>query len=112
MSPEQRTGSPPYARSDQYLKELWTWLQADPEYRGRTHILITTDHGRGHTIKDWRNHGATVEGAQHVWMAFVSPTMPTRGEWPARWSPSSLAGLMGLDWKALRSSAGAPIRGN
>ena len=25
-----------YTRTDQYLKELWTWLQAQPEYRGRT----------------------------------------------------------------------------
>ncbi len=24
-----------YARSDQYLRELWTWLQADPEYAAR-----------------------------------------------------------------------------
>ncbi len=52
-----------YARTDAYLRELWTWLQADPEYRDRTHLLITTDHGRGRTTKDWRNHGAKVEGA-------------------------------------------------
>jgi len=107
-----------YARSDQYLKELWTWLQADPEYRGKTHILITTDHGRGHTIKEWRNHGATVEGAQHVWMAFVSPTMARRGEWRdapeihTNQAAATLAGWMGLDWKALRPSAGAAIRRN
>ena len=36
-----------YARTDDYLKQLWTWLQSQPEYRGRTHLLITTDHGRG-----------------------------------------------------------------
>ena len=34
-----------YARLDGYLRELWTWLQAQPDYRGRTHLLITTDHG-------------------------------------------------------------------
>ena len=25
-----------FTRTDQYLKELWEWLQAQPEYRGRT----------------------------------------------------------------------------
>jgi Metalloenzyme superfamily len=104
-----------YERSDACLKELWTWLQTDPGYRGRTHILITTDHGRGRTIKDWRNHGATVEGAQDVWIAVVSPTMPARGEWRSH-SPlhtsqiaATLAGWVGVDWRALRPSAGSPL---
>jgi hypothetical protein len=107
-----------YARTDEYLRELWTWLQADPEYRNRTHILITTDHGRGRTIADWRNHGAKVEGAQHVWVALVSPTMSRRGEWrdhPALRTnqvAATLAGWMGVDWRALRPAAGLPIPAN
>jgi hypothetical protein len=107
-----------YARTDGYLKELWTWLQSEPAYAGRTHILITTDHGRGHTVKDWRNHGAKVEGAQDVWIAFVSPAMTRRGEW--RDAPllrtnqiaATLAGWMGLDWEALRPAAGRRIAAN
>jgi hypothetical protein len=107
-----------YNRTDAYLRELWNWLQSDPEYRGRTHILITTDHGRGHTPKDWRDHGAKVEGAQDVWIALVSPSMARRGEWrehPALHTnqvAATLAGWMGIDWKALRPSAGLPIRPN
>ena len=72
-----------YTRTDQYLKQLWDWLQAQPEYRGRTHILITTDHGRGRTPADWRDHGAKVTGASETWMAFISPSMSKRGEWRA-----------------------------
>jgi len=68
-------------RTDQYLQELWEWLQAQPEYRGRTHLLITTDHGRGRTPADWRDHGAKVAGASETWMAFVSPSWSKRGEW-------------------------------
>ena len=107
-----------YARTDSYLRELWTWLQADPEYRNRTHLLITTDHGRGHTSKDWRDHGAKVEGAQDVWIALVSPSIARRGEWrehaPLRTNQvaATLAGWMGVDWHALRPAAGLPIRGN
>ena len=104
-----------YERTDGYLKELWAWLQADPDYRGRTHILITTDHGRGRTSKDWRDHGAKVEGAQDVWIALVSPSSPARGEWrdhPAirtNQVAATLAKWMGIDWNALRPAAGLPI---
>jgi hypothetical protein len=105
-----------YTRTDSYLQELWTWLEADPEYRNRTHILITTDHGRGQTPQDWRNHGAKVDGAQHVWIAFVSPRMTERGERrnhpPLRTNQiaATLAGWMGVDWAALRPAAGLPVR--
>jgi hypothetical protein len=104
-----------YARTDAYLRELWTWIQSTPEYRGRTSILITTDHGRGRTTQDWRDHGAKVEGAQDVWIALVSPAMATRGEWKAHpplhtnQVAATLAGWLGLDWRALRPLAGAPI---
>jgi len=107
-----------YARTDAYLRELWAWLQADPAYRDRTHLLITTDHGRGHTIKDWRDHGAKVDGAQDVWIALISPSMSRRGEWrehPALRTnqvAATLAGWMGVEWRSLRPAAGLPIRGN
>jgi hypothetical protein len=104
-----------YARSDAYLGDLWKWLEEQPDYRGRTHILITTDHGRGRTTGDWRNHGANVEGAQDVWIAFVSPRMAQRGEWkdhaPLRSNQiaATLASWVGLDWRAMNAGAGAPI---
>ncbi|MEO5822935.1 MAG: alkaline phosphatase family protein, partial [Vicinamibacteraceae bacterium] len=62
-----------YSRTDRWLERLWTWLQAQPDYRGRTHLLITTDHGRGHTPEGWRHHGEKYPEAQGVWMAFVTP---------------------------------------
>jgi Type I phosphodiesterase / nucleotide pyrophosphatase len=105
-----------YARSDRYLAQLWNWLESQPEYKGRTHVLITTDHGRGHGAQDWRDHGATIEGAQDVWMAFASPGMARRGEWQSHEPLSSsqiaatLAGWMNLDWNQMRPSAGRPIR--
>ena len=105
-----------YARSDAYLAQLWTWLESQADYRGRTHILITTDHGRGRTAKDWRDHGAKIEGAQDVWIAFASPAMAHRGEWKAHAPLSTsqvaatLASWVGLDWNQMRPTAGRPIR--
>jgi hypothetical protein len=104
-----------YARTDAYLEQLWTWLQSQPDYRGRTHVLITTDHGRGHTATDWRDHGVTIEGAQDVWIAFASPTMTRRGEWrggpPLSTSQvaATLASWRGIDWTADHPRAGRPI---
>ena len=105
-----------YVRSDRYLQELWTWLQGQPDYKGRTHLLITTDHGRGDSPKDWGNHGDEYPGAEHTWIAFVSPTMPQRGEWkggePLSTSQvaATIASWMGVDWNADHPNAGKPIR--
>jgi hypothetical protein len=105
-----------YARIDRYLSELWTWLESQPDYKGRTHILLTTDHGRGHGPKDWSSHGDDVEGAQEVWIALVSPRMAKRGLWQNHPPLSSnqvaatLAGWLGIDWQAIRPKAGAPIK--
>lgn len=105
-----------YARTDSYLAQLWSWLESQPDYRGRTHVLITTDHGRGKTASDWRDHGAKIEGAQNVWIALVSPAMRQRGEWtghtPLTTSQvaATLAKWVGLDWNRLRPTAGRPIQ--
>lgn len=104
-----------YTRTDQFLKELWTWIEAQPDYRGRTRVIITTDHGRGRTPADWRNHGKDVAGAGETWMAFVSPQMPQRGEW--RDQPTvttsqvaaTLVAWMGFDWKAFDPAAAPPV---
>jgi hypothetical protein len=105
-----------FARTDRYLGELWHWLQAQPDYRGRTHLLLTTDHGRGRTPGDWRNHGATVDGAEDVWIALVSPHAPVRGEWrdhPPLFTnqvAATIASWMGVGWRAVRPGAGPPIQ--
>jgi hypothetical protein len=104
------------SRTDTYLRELWTWLQSQPDYRGRTHLLITTDHGRGHTASDWRDHGANVKGSNEIWMAFSSPRMARRGLWRDHEKVSTsqiaatLASWMGVDWNTDHPLAGRPIR--
>ena len=40
---------------------------------GRTALLITTDHGRGLTGKDWTSHGTNIDGAEFIWMAVMGP---------------------------------------
>ena len=105
-----------YVASDRWLEQLWTWLQAQPDYRGRTHLLITTDHGRGHTGDGWRSHGEKYLEADRVWIAFASPKMAQRGEWKGgpplstNQIAATLASWMGVDWNADHPNAGKPIR--
>lgn len=105
-----------YTRTDQYLEQLWTWLQAQLDYRDRTSLLITTDHGRGRTPADWRDHGRDVAGASETWMAFVSPRLTRRGEWrdappvTASQAAATLIAWMGFEWRDFDPQASAPVR--
>ena len=65
---------------DQYVSDLWNWVQNNYYYKNKTTILITTDHGRGNKDLDsWRNHGSSVMGAENVWMAVLGPDTPSEG---------------------------------
>jgi len=103
-------------RVDGWLRELWAWVQAQDDYRGRTALVIVTDHGRGNGPSDWTDHGATVDGAARVWGAFAVPGWQARGEWtnhdPVSQSQiaATLAAILGFDWHAASPSAGAPLR--
>jgi hypothetical protein len=73
-------------RSDTFIGELSAWVQADPEYRDSTTFIITTDHGRGRTLADWRNHGPATEanpagfpGDDEIWLAVLGPDTPWLG---------------------------------
>ena len=65
---------------DDALKKLWNTLQAHPIYRGKSTLIITTDHGRGSTLENWTSHGKGVAGAEDVWIAIFGPDTPRRGE--------------------------------
>lgn len=101
--------------TDGWFRELWTWLQADPQYRGTTAILVTVDHGRGRTAADWGRHGRDVDGAEETWLAAVGPGWPRRGEWSggpeigANQVAATLAKAAGVDFRQEVPGAGAPI---
>jgi hypothetical protein len=105
------------ARTDRQLRELWEWVESDAQYRGKTTIILTTDHGRGKTAADWRSHGRDIEGAQDIWVAIAGPDSPRRGEWKTaeplfqNQIAATVARFFGLDFAALRPSAGPPIAG-
>ena len=68
-------------QSDQFIKELWGFVQSTPVYKGKTTFIITTDHGRGSdTVDAWKNHGHDIPGAGEIWFAVIGPDTPAKGE--------------------------------
>lgn len=88
-------------RGDRFLKTLWETVQRMPEYRGRTALLVTTDHGRG-SGDDWTDHGRDVPAAERIWMAGLMPGARSqesvvRGPLTQAQFASTIAGLLGLE---------------
>jgi len=103
-------------RSDRFLATLWRTLQSLPDYRGRTTLLVTTDHGRGATLKDWTDHGRDVPAAETTWMAMLGPGAGAPGTREGVTVTTSqlaatIAALLGEDYRAAFPAAAGPLPG-
>lgn len=65
---------------DRFLGELWGWCQSVPQYRGRTSLVITVDHGRGPAPVAWKNHGRELADSAYIWLGVLGPDTPALGE--------------------------------
>ena len=65
---------------DRFVGELWDRLQARPAYRDLTTFIITTDHGRGSGLTEWKEHGVEQKGSDNIWIAVIGPDTPPLGE--------------------------------
>ncbi|HEV7703684.1 MAG TPA: alkaline phosphatase family protein, partial [Gemmatimonadaceae bacterium] len=99
---------------DRDVEELWTTMQAMPEYRGKTTFIITTDHGRGSGLVDWKEHGVDEKGSENVWIAVMGPDTPALGERgnvgvvTQAQIAATVAQVLGKDWRgSARNAAGA-----
>lgn len=66
--------------TDRMIGILWNWLQSQPDYKDKTTLLITTDHGRGQGRHNWKNHGRLAFGSGEMWFAVLGPDTPAAGE--------------------------------
>ena len=92
--------------TDSFIRNLWNWCQQDPQYKGKTTLIITTDHGRGTEQKDaWRHHGSKVPHADEIWLAVMGPDTPALGEVKSEGQlyqnqvAQTLAGFLGLKYQ-------------
>ncbi|MCB0667613.1 MAG: phosphoglyceromutase [Saprospiraceae bacterium] len=103
-------------QTDKRIADLWNFLECDPFYAGRTALIITTDHGRGyHRPSDWKNHGILTRGSGEIWMAFIGPSIPTKGEIKEEMQlfqnqiAKSLAFILGYQYEPHQEEAGEII---
>ncbi|MEY2789635.1 MAG: hypothetical protein RLZZ34_2778 [Verrucomicrobiota bacterium] len=65
---------------DRFLGDLWKRVQSLPQYRDKTSLVITADHGRGPAPVAWKNHGREITDSAYLWMAVIGPDTRALGE--------------------------------
>ena len=100
---------------DAMLADIWNVIQSDPEYRDKTTLFITCDHGRGDLIKDtWRDHGEKIKESGETWFAVIGPDTKHIGEVKMdeqlyqKQYAATIAALLGFKFTALHP-VGEPI---
>jgi hypothetical protein len=100
---------------DHFVQQLWETMQAMPEYRDQTTFILTTDHGRGSGLVEWKEHGVEEKGSENIWIAIMGPDTQARGE-RANVSlvtqsqiAATVAGFLGKDYPKDVTAAAKPL---
>jgi hypothetical protein len=100
---------------DHFVEQLWNTLQALPAYHNKTTFIITTDHGRGSGLTEWKEHGVEEKGSENIWVAVLGPDTRALGERTHTAQvtqaqiAATLAALLGKDYRKAVPSAAEPI---
>jgi hypothetical protein len=93
-------------KSDDWIRQIWEYIQSDPFYANKTTLLITTDHGRGAAEgSKWKHHGEKTEGSSEIWFAAIGPSVQPEGESRAKAQfyqgqvASTIAKIVGKEYK-------------
>lgn len=92
---------------DAMIRDIWNTIQSMPQYKDKTTLLVTVDHGRGDKIKsNWQHHGSRIEDAHEIWMAVMGPDTKPLGEvktamqWYQKQIAATIAQLLGMKFIA------------
>jgi hypothetical protein len=101
-------------RADRFIERVWATIQSWHEYAGRTALLVTTDHGRGATAKDWTDHGKDVPAAERTWIVAFGAGVSDLGirrnvHVTTSQLAATIAELLGEDFRAAAPGAAAPL---
>jgi Metalloenzyme superfamily len=104
-------------RMDHFVQQLWDTMQAMPEYHDTTTFIITTDHGRGSGLTEWKEHGVEERGSENIWIAVMGPDTAALGERTHVGAvtqaqiAATVAAFVGKDYHAAEPKAAVPIAG-
>ncbi len=101
---------------DRFLESLWNLCQSMPEYRDKTTLIVTVDHGRGPAPLAWKDHGRAIAPSAYIWMAVMGPDTPALGE--RRDTPlvtqsqvaATVAAALGEDFRRAHPRAAEPVK--
>jgi hypothetical protein len=102
---------------DQFVRQLWETMQAMPEYRDQTTFIITTDHGRGSGLEEWKEHGVEQKGSENIWIAVIGPDTHPLGERTDTATvtqaqiAATVAAFLGKDFEHAVPGTAAPLPG-
>ncbi len=98
---------------DAWIKEIWDFVQNDPQYKNKTSLFITVDHGRGDATKsEWTSHNNKIMDSHQIWFGVMGPGTPARGELRSgiqlyqEQFAQTIAKLMGYNFKTDHPVAG------
>lgn len=98
--------------TDDMIRSMWEWIQSVPDYKDKTTLVITTDHGRGNNRdEDWKHHGSKMPEADQIWFAFLGPDTPALGEVKAEQQlyQNQVAKPLVLFWEYHMSTSQSPV---
>jgi len=100
---------------DEFVRQLWETMQAMPEYHDQTTFIITTDHGRGSGLEEWREHGVDQKGSENIWIAVIGPDTEALGErtnaklLTQAEIAATVAAFLGKDFRQASPTAAPPL---
>ena len=101
---------------DTCLHQLVDWIDTDESFKGKTLLVVTTDHGRGRTPQDWHHHKLAVPGSDEVWLYMRGPGIAATGElsdskvMSLRDIAPTILKYLGLPQKVLPEMKGKPVQ--
>jgi hypothetical protein len=91
---------------ERLIADLWNYIQSIPQYKDKTTLLISPDHGRGRTKQHWTEHGPLPAESSQIFVLAMGPDMQTLGEVKTDTQlyqgqiAATLAKFLGFDYKA------------
>lgn len=92
---------------DQWIEDIWNYIQSDPFYKDKTALFITTDHGRGDARKEeWTSHYDGIADSYQIWFAAMGPGIKAKGEvktsaqYYQKQFAQTMASILGMVFKA------------
>ena len=93
-------------KTDNWVRQIWDYIQSTPFYANKTTLILTTDHGRGQAAGGlWKDHGSEVPGANEIWIAAIGPSIKAQGEMKTKTQflqgqlAATIAKLVGKEFK-------------